>query len=549
MASVTVTILCNGKKLDPKQQIVAVDVMHEANRIPDARLVLIDGEPSKQKFELADSDFFQPGGELEIKLRYETEPSKDFTVYKGILIKQQLHANEEGFLLTVESKHKAIALTTPRKNAVFAGKSDNEIISSLLKEAGLKGKGSMDVSYKHKQIVQYASSNWDFIVSRAEANGGVLIPGIQDVIVKSIKPLESQAKKQKIIFGIDEIYSFELEASAEDQLPEVNGTAWSVKDQSLLPPKVSASFDPGLGNLKGGDLSKKIDAAAYQMINAVEMDKQEVEAWVNARLTKSRMAMFRGRIRMKGRGDLVAGDSIEIEGLGKRFKGKALISAIRHQVDDQGWTTDLQLGLSSAWFYENDNVSEKPAMGLLPAIQGLQIGVIEKFEEDPDKNFRARVKVPAFKSKKEGVVWARLASMYAGKERGLFFFPEEGDEVVIGFLNDDPRQAIVLGSLFSASNMIPKGFKSTKDNFDKGIVLKNGTRISLKDDKKSIIEFETPGKNKITMDDSKKSIVMFDAQKNTIELSDKGITIKSAKDLVIEASGNVTIKGSKVDVK
>lgn len=549
MSAVTVTILCNGKKIDAMYQVVLVDVTQEANRIPDARISFIDGDLSKQKFELTDSEYFQPGGELEIRLRYEAEPGGDVTVFKGVVLKQSLQANEDGFLLTVELRHKAFALTTARRSAVYTDKSDDEIISAMIREAGLKADGSLDVSYKHKQIVQYASTPWDFILSRAEANGGVLIPGIDGVAIGSVKALDGKPKKTKVIFGIDTIYSFELEASAEDQLPAINATAWSVKDQALLPPKAAAAFDAGLGDLKGGSVSKKTGAGDYLMINAIDIDKQEVEAWANARLAKSRMAMFQGRLRMRGRADLVAGDTIEIEGLGKRFKGKALISAIRHQVDHQGWTTDLQLGLPAPWFSENDNIPEKGAMGLLPAIQGLQIGVIEKFEEDPDKNFRARVKVPAFKSAKEGIVWARLSGPYAGKERGFCFFPEEGDEVVLGFLNDDPRQAIILGSLHSTTHAIPKGFTAGKENFDKGIVLKNGTRIYLKDDKKSTIEIETPGKNKISMDDEKKTVTLVDAQKNSIELSDKGITIKSAKDLSIEASGNVTIKGAKVDVK
>lgn len=548
MAGVTVTIFCDGKKLDLVYQVVSIDVTHEGNRIPDARLSFIDGDMAKQKFTLTDSDLFQPGGELEIRLRYEGE-GKDVTIYKGILLKQALVANEGGFLLTVESRHKAFALTMTRKSAVYVDKSDSEIISTVLKEAGLNAVGSLDAAYKHKQIVQYASTGWDFAVSRAEANGGVLIAGPDEVKIGSVKSLEGKAKKQKVVFGIDEIYSFELEASAEDQLAEVNATAWSIKDQTLLPPKAAASFDPELGDLKGGSIGKKAGASDYLMINAIDVDKQEIEAWANARLTKSRMAMFQGRIRMRGRADLAVGETVELEGLGKRFKGKAFISAIRHQVDHQGWTTDLQLGLPAPWFSENDNISEKPAMGLLPAIHGLQVGVIEKFEEDPDKHFRARVKVPAFKSAKEGIVWARLSSLYAGKERGLFLFPEEGDEVVLGFMNNDPRQAIILGSLYSVSNTIPKGFKSGKENFDKGLVLKNGARIYVKDDKKSTLEIETPGKNKITLDDEKKSVTLVDAQQNTIELSDKGITIKSAKDLNIEASGNVTIKGAKVDVK
>jgi uncharacterized protein involved in type VI secretion and phage assembly len=146
-------------------------------------------------------------------------------------------------------------------------------------------------------------------------------------------------------------------------------------------------------------------------------------------------------------------------------------------------------------------------------------------------------------------VWARLDTPYAGKVRGFFFFPEKGDEVILGFFNDDPRQAVILGSVYSDTNTIPGSFKFSQENADKGMVMKNGARLSFKDDAKSIIELETPGKSKITMDDTTKTIVILDQNKNKIEMSDGGITIKSSKDITLEASGNVTIKGSKVDIK
>ena len=59
----------------------------------------------------------------------------------------------------------------------------------------------------------------------------------------------------------------------------------------------------------------------------------------------------------------------------------------------------------------------------------------------------------------------------------------------------------------------------------------------------------TPAKNTIVLDDDAQSIKMTDQHGNSITMSKDGIEIKSAKNLKIEASGNVEIKGQKVDVK
>ena len=138
--------------------------------------------------------------------------------------------------------------------------------------------------------------------------------------------------------------------------------------------------------------------------------------------------------------------------------------------------------------------------------------------------------------------------MYAGKERGALFYPEKGDEVIVGFFNDDPRKAVILGSLYSSANGIPKDFKLDADNFDKGITLKNGAQIRFRDEEKSVIELKTPGKNSFLIDDTKKGVVITDQNDNKIELNDKGITIKSAKDLIMEAGGNVKITGKKIEM-
>nr|WP_156302500.1 phage baseplate assembly protein V [Methylogaea oryzae] len=142
-----------------------------------------------------------------------------------------------------------------------------------------------------------------------------------------------------------------------------------------------------------------------------------------------------------------------------------------------------------------------------------------------------------------------MVSPDAGKDRGYCFRPEVGDEVVIGFINQDPRQPIVLGALFGSVNKPPQRFGEPKDaNTGRGIASKKGSLFGF-DDEKVRIYLETPAGNKITLDDDAKSIVLADQHGNTVTLDQNGISLKSAKDLKLEASGNVTISGAKVDVQ
>jgi Rhs element Vgr protein len=240
-------------------------------------------------------------------------------------------------------------------------------------------------------------------------------------------------------------------------------------------------------------------------------------------------------------------DIIEIAGVGKRFNGKALVSGIRHRIDQHGWETDVQFGLSAERFAERQGIVDTPAAGLLPSVNGLQIGRVSDFEEDPNKEFRVKVILPGIDiDKDKGAVWARLATPDAGKDRGYFFRPEKGDEVVVGFFNDDPRQAVILGAMYSSKNTPPEAVSQLEEkNPKKGIFTKNGATILL-DDENEAIQITDKHENSITM--NKDGIEIKSAK--DLKIAAKGkIEIKGEKDMTIEARGKIEIKGSEVDIK
>jgi hypothetical protein len=57
-----------------------------------------------------------------------------------------------------------------------------------------------------------------------------------------------------------------------------------------------------------------------------------------------------------------------------------------------------------------------------------------------------------------------------------------------------------------------------------------------------------PSGAKLLMDDDGEAIVLSDKHGNKITLDKNGIALKSAKDLLLDASGNVTVKGAKIDL-
>jgi uncharacterized protein involved in type VI secretion and phage assembly len=145
---------------------------------------------------------------------------------------------------------------------------------------------------------------------------------------------------------------------------------------------------------------------------------------------------------------------------------------------------------------------------------------------DPGKISRVKVRIPAFDAidSGESVVWARLNLPYAGDKRGMFWVPEAGDEVVVGFFNDDPRHAVVLGSLYNGQTEPPLQFSEA--NQEKGIITKNGIKIVFTDaEDKEKLTIATPGGNTVLLEDEN-GIAVEDKNKNKITLHDKGVAFE-----------------------
>lgn len=547
MSVVTATISSAGQEMDPTYELMSIDITKEVNRIPSAQLVLLDGSAANQTFAISNESFFEPGKEISIKLRYEDAANKEATVFIGLVIGQGIEAGGQGSYLTVELKDAAVKLTGNRKSIVYRQQTDSAIISNIIAQNGL-AKGSIaSTDTVYTDLVQYYATDWDFMLSRADAEG--LLVGVDDGTISLSKIDLTGSPQQTFEFGISEIYNIEIEANGQHQPSDVTSVGWDMKTQARTQAAPADAFSLKQGNLDGKQIADELGFQPRQLTSAVPLDPTELQAWSNATMTRARMSLIRGRIAVPGLADIKLLDVIKIDGIGDRFNGNTIVTGIRHSVTLNGWQTDIQFGLSAKRFAEHRDIVDVSAAGLLPGVNGLQVGVVAPFEADPGMELHVKVTLPSI-DETEGYVWARLAMPDAGADRGIFFWPEPGDEVVVGFFNDDPRQAVILGSLFSSKNSMPSSLAPPNEaNTDKAIVTKSGTTLGFVDGEKAKVFIETPEKNTIVLDDETQTIELSDQHGNVITMGKDGITITSAKDLTLAASGNVSIQGTKVDVK
>jgi len=387
------------------------------------------------------------------------------------------------------------------------------------------------------------------MLSRADVNGQLVI--VDDGLISVKAPSMDGEPVLKLQFGHN-VQEFEAGMDARNQYAATLSKSWNSINQEVTELE---GADPGIdnqGNITGSELADVIGLESWGLQHNGQTPDQELQAWADAQMMRSRMAKIRGRVSTIGYSNIKPGDIIELGGFGDRFNGTAYVSAIFQEImPGKKWQTHIEFGLDPQWFaHVYDDILEKPASGLLPAISGLHPGIVTSAHDDPDGEGRIKVRIPIISNEAEGV-WARIATLDAGlgdddAARGTFFNPEVGDEVVVGFFNEDPREPVILGMLHSSSKPAP--YDVTEDNNEKGIITRGQLKLTFNDDKKSVT-IETPNGNKVELNDDEGSILLEDENGNKTVLDSNGIMLESASDIVLKAPGDVIIEGTNAEIK
>ncbi|MDB4918394.1 type VI secretion system tip protein VgrG [Mucilaginibacter sp.] len=542
MSSITYTITSDSKAMPATYKLLSISVSNEVNRISYAEMVLIDGDYSKQVYSISDGDFFDPGKKISISIREEGEAEEEKVIFKGSVVTQSLRYDQGNSLLTVEMSDDAIKMTTIKQSDIFKDIKDSELIEGLISRSGVN-KGTVDdTKFKHERIVQYHTTNWDMLLSRADVNG-LLVTTVNGKVSARIPKLSAPSVKT-FKLGKDIIYDLDLKLDISDQYAGIQTTTWDEESHTTDKSNVE-SFNLEQGKLKAADIKKISGDKAERLLALVPLSPEEGKAWAEARMLRTRLSMLRGSFKIGGLTSVNLLDNINLEGMGLKFKGLTMVTGIRHEVTENGWFTHLQFGLGADGLSGTASLTALPASGLLPGINGLQTAIVEDIELDATK--RARVKVRMFGAiGADKVVWARMATLGAGHERGMFFWPEKNDEVVLGFINDDPRYPVILGSLYGSKNIPP--VPRDKTNTTKGFVSRKGLKLIF-DDELQQVSIHTSKGNRILINESKKFIEINDVNKNNITLNAEGIEINTANNLVIKAEGDISIKGKAVKIE
>lgn len=176
--------------------------------------------------------------------------------------------------------------------------------------------------------------------------------------------------------------------------------------------------------------------------------------------------------------------------------------------------------------------------------------------EDPDNLNRVKVKAcnATGSDDQDFQVWARVAVPFAGGDRGAFFIPDVGDEVLLTFVHGDPRYPVVIGSLWNGNQQAPDKFGGAGDSVDRWLFVgKAGTRIAIVEDTSGspTVEFKTPmGVTGTLTDDSGGKVVFSLPTGTSITMDSQGVTVQTPSQVKVQATtvevdaGQVTVNAA-----
>lgn len=197
----------------------------------------------------------------------------------------------------------------------------------------------------------------------------------------------------------------------------------------------------------------------------------------------------------------------------------------------------------------------------------LTLATVKNIKDDKNLN---RVKcLPVGAPDGELTDWCYVMTPMAGKERGLFLFPQVGDLVVLGYLENDPHRPIVLGSYWTTESPAPlkveKGkaedycFKTPKNVEIKlhdqnkkqklTVTMPSGTVLEIDDEKELVTAKNKDGDTSLTMKMKSGDIELKAKSKITMAAGNSSMTLDKSGKITVKGTDNILLDGKSVIAK
>jgi phage protein D len=544
------SIKVDGVRLDPEDMdhIEKVEVRNFVG-LPDMATIRLADPEGRH---IADPPFFI-GDKIEISLG-ELAATTPAPVFVGEVVTFEPEFTNASAMICVRAYDTSHRMHRSRRSATFQQMTLADVVRKVVGENGLD-LGTIDsTATVHPHLQQSMESDLDFINRLAALENCEF--GVNAGKAFLQKRRNGAAGAVPTLAWRENVKSFKPRMSASQQHDKVRVASYDPVTRKAI---VGEATEPGAITAPAREARAK--AATFgpsELLVSDRVANTEAEARTIAQSTLDKLASgsFEADGVMEGNPAVKAGGKLKLEGFG-RFDGEHDVTSVTHVYGHGDFRTRFAISGRNPRTLTDvmRPKSERSWTG------GLVIGLVTNIN-DPEDGGRVRLKFPTLGDDIEGS-WARIALTGAGKDAGMSFLPQVGDEVVVGFEHGDTRRPVVLGALH---NGVDKPHQKMRGDPDGGSLVVYGRKdAELNLQKQLVIEAKDHavitvkggddgrGDYKLTTDDKIEvkagSTITIEGTGDIEIKSNAGVTIRGTSSVNVEANGPLALKGATVDIQ
>jgi type VI secretion system secreted protein VgrG len=424
---------------------------------------------------------------------------------------------------------------------IFQSKTVPEIIEAVFQDRGFQDyKLKLNATYSPRDYcVQYDETDFDFVSRLMEEEGIFYF-------------FEHEADKHTLVLGdAPSAYPTCPGQSSAPYAPNAGPQGGESVSAFLLEQEVRPA-QYTLTDYNFEQPSTSLGVQAPTLITVGRNDKLEVYEYPGEyrklsegeRYAKLRMeAQEVPHLRARGGGDcrsFTSGHVFTLKGHYRdAYNGKYLLTSVSHDAASNMRQGGGDASYSNAFTCIPAKVPYRPARATArPRMVGVQTAVVvgpNGEEIYTDKYGRVKVQFHwdrKGKMDENSSCWIRVATSWAGKQWGAISLPRIGQEVIVSFLEGDPDQPLIVGSVYNGEQMPPYALPA------------NATRSTLKSNSSK----GGKGFNELRLEDKKGEEQIFMHAEKDLDVrvkNDAKETVSNNRHLLVESDQLEQVDGDK----
>jgi uncharacterized protein involved in type VI secretion and phage assembly len=505
---------------------------------------------------------FKIGDTIEVRFGEATKMTPE-PVFRGEIVASEYEFTVSSAIISFRAYDASHRLQRNRRTAIFQKMTTSDIVRKVAGQLGLQIGQIAPTSTVHTFMQQSMETDMDFLRRIAALDNCEF--GVQDGKAQLVDRRNGSGATPKFAWR-ENAKSFKPRMTAAQQHDSVTVRSYDPKTKQTFAATVKQPTAVAGPAKQARDDGKAFGSAELLIADRIVGSQAEANALAQSTLDSLAGGSFEADGVMEGDPRVKAGGKIRVEGFGKQFEGEYLVTSATHVYSAGDYRTKFAI---SGRHPRTLTDVMRPKTEREWGTNGVVIGIVTNIDDSTDteangaRQGKIRVKYPSLGDSAESA-WARVAYPSAGKDRGMMFMPDIGDEVVVAFEHGDTRRPVVIGSLFNSKDTPTDEMLGDKPRGG-AFVVHTPQDADIRTDKKFMIAAKE--KMEIKVESGKDGPGSFKLEpKEALEISggttiklkgsgkieitsDADVTIKGTGGVTVEATANLKLKGAMVDIE